>query len=134
MNLANIQLDNIRITKQRKLILDELRNVHTHPTAKELHKLVLKKNPKIGLATIYRTLDFLEENDLVIKINSNNKEARYDGQIEKHCHLICSSCGKIFDIFDSNLIIKSKELSELEFKPKLEYLEIRGLCKECSSR
>ncbi|MBU0727307.1 transcriptional repressor [Patescibacteria group bacterium] len=53
-----------RSTIQRKIILEELRKVHTHPSAYELYKLVSKKIPNIGLATVYRNLDYLEKKKL----------------------------------------------------------------------
>jgi Fe2+ or Zn2+ uptake regulation protein len=60
------------------------------------------------------------------------QEARYDGNISKHCHLICNVCGHIIDIFDlKELPIKSKQLKKKEFMPDLNYLEIHGTCKKC---
>lgn len=123
-----------RITKQRKIILEELQKVCTHPTASQIHKMVVQKIPNIGLATVYRTLEFLESKNLIIKLESKNKEARYDGDTHKHCHLICKKCGAVVDIFDVKKInIQSNELSNSGFQPFLDYLEIPGICKKCIS-
>ena len=46
-----------RLTNQRKLILGKIKEVYTHPTAEDLHRMLVKKMPSIGLATIYRNLD-----------------------------------------------------------------------------
>jgi len=132
MNLQKIKKEGIRITSQRKLILEELKKVCTHPNAHQLHQLVLKQDSSIGLATIYRTLDFLEKNGLILKLQSTENEARYDGNVDKHLHLICKQCGDVIDIFDcKNIDIDSQELKESKFEPELDYLEISGLCKKC---
>lgn len=122
-----------RSTIQRRVILEEIRKVYSHPTASEIHKMVLKRLPTIGIATIYRSLDHLEKQNLIIKLRSKDKEARYDGDISKHCHLICDKCGYIIDIFDARGIsINSEKAKECGFKINLEHLEIHGLCKKCS--
>ncbi len=125
---------NQRITNQRLTVLEELRKVCTHPTAREIHKMVQKRIPKISLATVYRSLEFLEEKGLIIKLESTHKEARYDGDVTKHCHLICKQCGEVMDVFDVKKIqIDSKELKASGFEPHLDFLEIPGLCKKCRS-
>ncbi len=121
-----------RITPQRKLILEQLRALKTHPTAIELYKKVCKKNPKINLVTIYRNLEFLEKYYLVLKLKSKDKESRYDGNPEKHCHLICQCCGKVKDLFDvKDIRFDSKEMNNSGFKLCLDNLEIYGICKNC---
>ena len=121
-----------RQTEQRKVILEEIQKVKTHPTASEIHKMVLKKMPGIGLATVYRNLDFLEKKNLIIKLKTKKNESRYDGDISKHCHLICRECGHIVDVFDvKEFHIKSKQLEDCEFKIDWSNLEIHGTCKNC---
>lgn len=124
-----------RLTKQRKIILDELKKVCSHPTAEEIHKMVAKKMPQISLATVYRNLDFLVKSDQILKLNSKDKKARYDGTTDKHLHLICKKCGKVMDIFDCRkLIIESEQLKTSGFKVGCDYLEIPGRCKKCANR
>lgn len=116
---------------QRKIILEELQKLNTHPTAKQLYAIVQKRLPDIGLATIYRNLDFLEKNAKIIKLQSRDKEARYDGKAHKHCHLICS-CGRIMDLMDvEEIIIKSEQLTKSGFKVNLNYAEVFGDCGHC---
>tara|TARA_B100000315_G_C14499207_1_gene551508 strand:- start:539 stop:934 length:396 start_codon:yes stop_codon:yes gene_type:complete len=123
---------NQRITPQRLMVLRELRKVCTHPTASELYLLVKNRTPNISLATIYRSLEFLEKKGLILKLESNTKEARYDGDVSKHCHLICKKCGAVMDIFDAKKItIQSDELRKSGFLPHLDFLEISGICKKC---
>jgi len=122
----------IRITPQRKTILEELQKAYTHPTAMQLFGLVKKRDKKISLATVYRTLEFLEKNKLIVKIQSVKEQAKYDGNLTSHCHLVCKKCGEVIDIFDNKQIrIQSKELEKTGFKIETDYLEIPGLCANC---
>ncbi len=122
-----------RKSKQRKVILETLKSVYNHPTAKELYKLVEKKLPDIGIATIYRNLDLLEKQHKLIKLkNKKNGENRYDGKVEKHCHLICRKCNRIQDLMDvEKIIIKSKSFNKSGFKIDPLYTEIFGICRNC---
>jgi Fe2+ or Zn2+ uptake regulation protein len=122
-----------RNSHQRKIILDILQKDKTHPTAKSLYKIVQKQIPDIGLATIYRNLDYLEKTNKIIKLKSKDKEARYDGMVSKHCHLICKKCSYILDLMDvEEIIIKSQQLKQSKFTLDPTYAEIFGVCNKCN--
>jgi Fur family transcriptional regulator, ferric uptake regulator len=122
-----------RETNQRSIILEELRKVTTHPTASDIYEMVKKVLPRVGLATVYRNLDFLEKKGEIIRLKFNFQKSRYDGNIEGHAHLVCKCCGKVTDIFDvADIKIKSEQLRNSGFKPTLEFIEIPGLCKKCN--
>jgi Fur family transcriptional regulator, ferric uptake regulator len=124
-----------RITKQRKLILEELQKLKTHPTAQEIFDLVKDKMPGINLATVYRTLDALERNGLILKLYAKKGEkARYDGYTGQHCHLVCKGCSGVMDIFDLKLDYSSGELESSGFKVIPAHLELPGFCKECQEK
>lgn len=122
-----------RLTKQRKIILEELCKLCCHPTAETLYKKVKIRLKNVSLATVYRNLDFLVDNDYAIKLKpKGDGKARYDGDMSKHLHLVCSCCSCVIDVFDAKEIkIKSKELDKSGFEPCLCYLEIPGICKKC---
>ena len=63
-----------RVTPQRKLILQELRAIHSHPTARQIYDMVHKKDPQVNLTTVYRTLDFLEKHNLIVRLQSKDRE------------------------------------------------------------
>ncbi len=88
----------VRMTTQRKIILEELRKVTTHPTADELYRIVKKRLPKISLGTIYRNLEILSESGLIQKIEVPGTTKRFDGTTDDHPHLRCVSCGAVRDI------------------------------------
>lgn len=118
----------IKNTKQRELILSELRKLMTHPTAEELHDIVVKKNSRIGLCTVYRNLETFYKQGLVGKINT--KPVRYDGDMSNHSHIRCTLCGKIGDIL-FNVPINPVEIQKLGYKLQGYKIEITGLCSSC---
>ena len=67
-----------RMTRQRMVILEELRKVKTHPTADELYAMVRTRMPRISLGTVYRNLDFLTESKEILKLESAGSIRRFD--------------------------------------------------------
>jgi Fur family transcriptional regulator, ferric uptake regulator len=89
-----------RMTRQRAVILEELRKVKSHPTADEVYSLVRERMPRISLGTVYRNLDFLAATGEILKLESAGSIKRFDGDISWHQHIRCSQCGCIGDIMD----------------------------------
>jgi len=124
-----------RNTIQRKIILETLRPMRSHPTIDELHGEVLKRYPAISKTTIYRNLRVLAQNGLVLRISLPDGLERYDGQIHNHYHFQCGDCQLIFDV-------EMNYLSELENAVSQKYgfsiqshdIVFHGLCAECQLR
>ncbi len=87
-----------RMTRQRRVILEELRKVCTHPTADELHAMVRLRMPHISLGTVYRNLDLLAASNEVLKLESAGSMRRFDGNTKPHCHVRCVHCGCVADV------------------------------------
>lgn len=87
-----------RLSKQRKVILDELRKVDTHPTADEVYDIVRKIIPRISLGTVYRNLEFLSSQGLILKLGGPGTQKRFDGTPEPHPHIRCANCSRIADV------------------------------------
>ena len=86
-----------RNTRQRRIILEELRGLTCHPTAAELHRRVAGRLPGISLSTIYRTLARLEKAGTILRLEGGKGESRYDGNPREHVHLHCPVCGRVLD-------------------------------------
>ena len=71
-----------RMTRQRAVILEELRKVKTHPTADELNSIVRERLPRISLGTVYRNLDFL----------ADTGEIRRDDKTVRWRYFLASAC------------------------------------------
>jgi len=87
-----------RMTKQRQVILEELRMMHTHPTADELYERVRARMPKISLGTVYRNLERLAGSGMIRRLDNTGSQMRFDGDLHGHQHIRCISCGRIEDI------------------------------------
>ena len=87
-----------RMTKQRRIILDEVRRTQSHPTADAVYALVRKRLPQISLATVYRNLDLLVQDGAISRLDSGAGPARYDGADGAHCHLRCTECLAVVDL------------------------------------
>jgi len=125
---------NCKNTVQRQIVLDELQSICSHPTAQQLHWMISRRHPSIGLATVYRALDFLEKTGKIQKLQTKKRVTRYDGNSTPHAHIFCKKCGEVFDIFDVKSVkIESKSLEKSGFSIDSERIELHGICKKCSN-
>jgi Fur family transcriptional regulator, ferric uptake regulator len=123
---------NSRSTKQRQVILEEIRNTFSHPTADEVYELVRSRLPRISLGTVYRNLESLAAQGLIQKLDSGGTQRRFDGNPGPHYHIRCMGCGKVDDIpgeADQNLDHVIRTRSDYEIWGH--QLEFRGLCPQC---
>ncbi|MCL0050048.1 transcriptional repressor [Thermodesulfovibrionales bacterium] len=121
-----------RTTKQRKVILEELRKVDTHPTADEIYGMARKSIPRISIGTIYRNLEHLASQGLILKLAIEGGPNRFDGRVQNHYHIRCICCGKVKDV-----TLESHQKIERIAKNRSDYdivghtLEFRGICPKC---
>ncbi len=121
-----------RRSKQRELILEELKALTCHPTADELYEIVRKRLANISLGTVYRNLDLMASTGIILKIESGGKN-RFDGNAMPHPHLRCTECGKVEDImFDVNLPTPS-ELEANGYEVTGCTIEYYGICPNCKT-
>jgi len=124
-----------RNTPQRKVLLEELRKVSSHPTAAELYELVRRRMPKISLGTVYRNLELLTESGTIQKLATGRAEARFDGDPGRHYHVRCVRCGRVDDVHDLPEDLLDSEPKELAGYEILGHrLEFLGICPECGDR
>ena len=86
-----------RSSRQREIILKELCSLRCHPTADELYERVRKVLPRISLGTVYRNLELLTENGVILKLGPGDRR-RFDGNSRPHPHIRCLACGRVDDI------------------------------------
>jgi len=121
-----------RITRQRKVILEGLKNTTSHPTAGEIYDIVRQELPRVSLGTVYRNLEVLSRDGHIRKLDLYEGQKRFDGKTNPHYHMRCLSCGCIVDI---NL----PPQTEIEKKVNImnncvvtgHKLEFSGLCSRC---
>lgn len=123
-----------RKSKQRDAILENLLSRYDHPTAEEIYFSLRETMPNISLATVYRNLCFLH-NEGKIKAITAPDAVHYDGQMTNHRHVICNTCGKVFDI-DIEVGDELIKLAEEHFDGSIEDCKIifYGQCKNCKTK
>jgi Fur family ferric uptake transcriptional regulator len=121
-----------RITRQRKVILEELRKVTSHPTADEIYQMVKKRLPKISLGTVYRNLEVLSESGEIQKIDVDENRLRYDGNPKEHYHIKCIKCGRVDDLHDlPDLKMEKKAGRITNWEITGHRLDFFGICPAC---
>ena len=120
-----------RLTSQKQIILDYLKDVKTHPTAEMVYSAVRKKLPRISQGTVYRILNNFRDKEDVQTIPVKGV-THFDGDTSYHAHFICDSCDKVFDVFDVCSqcdVLKKKRLKVGEINHYKIYFY--GTCNKC---
>ena len=126
---------NMRMTRQRKIILEELRRLDCHPTADELYEQVRKVLPRISLGTVYRNLEVLSETGHILKLELAGSQKRFDWDARNHYHIRCIRCDRI-DNAPLSLLgnLENEMKSETGYQVVGHRLEFFGLCKQCQQK
>jgi Fur family transcriptional regulator, peroxide stress response regulator len=127
----------LRLTAPRKAVLEVVRGIMTHPTAEEVHRLVIRRAPKASLGTVYRNLRLLVDAGLLGELPG--PRARFDGNTRAHHHFTCLRCGGIADVEAPVAEPHSRALSKrVEVRTGLTITHHRinffGRCRECQAR
>lgn len=125
---------NLKITGQRKLILDAFLDNESHISAEELYDRIKRFNPTIGLATIYRTMKLFAECGLASEVHFSNGVTRYEHRFghEHHDHLICLNCGKYIEVVDPAIEeLQNRLAQQNEFQVLRHRMELYGICRDC---
>ncbi len=120
------------MTRQRQVILEELRNASFHPTADEVYRRVRRRLPRISLGTVYRNLETLSKAGLVKKLEFGGTRKRFDGYSEDHYHVRCTGCGRLEDVPLKPIPgIESAFRSVGDYQITGHQLVLIGLCPDC---
>lgn len=129
-----------KLTPQREATLRVLlEHEKDHLSAEQIFLLVKDKEPEIGLATVYRTLELLSELKVVDKINFGDGVSRYDlrkeGVQHFHHHLVCLECGSVEEIIEDLLGDVEKVVAEKwGFEVRDHRLTFHGICRVCQQK
>lgn len=130
----------LKVTTQRLVVLEAIASCpEEHLTAEEIFTLVKADCPDIGLATVYRTIQLLNELHLIDRINFDDGFVRYEigsapdhKQKHRHHHLICMKCGKVFSFQDDLLEeLEEKIAATTGFSVVNHEVKLYGYCIEC---
>lgn len=124
-----------RKTKQRNIILEELRKVKTHPTADSVFKMVRRRLSNISFGTVYRNLSFLRDQGHILELTCGKYSCRYDGETRNHYHFFCLDCQKVFDLHMPVLKNLDERINQKSgFQVKYHRIDFYGYCRDCKPR
>jgi Fe2+ or Zn2+ uptake regulation protein len=122
----------IAVTPQRLAVMAVLANRRDHPTADHIYQEVRRQHPAISFNTVYKTLEILCQQGMVIKVNPLHAVARYDGETGPHAHLICRQCHRIIDLDWEGSEVPALPAAALQgFRIEHPSLTFWGLCSQC---
>ena len=98
-----VQDRRLNVTAQREAIVEMFLRTRDHVSIDELLGKVRKRQPKVGYATVYRTLKLLVDSGLAVERQFGDGQARYEVVGDHHDHLICVKCGLILEFEDDEI-------------------------------
>jgi len=119
--LSRCEAQGLRLTEQRRVIAGVLDTARDHPDVEELHARANAQDPRISLATVYRTVKLFEEAGILEKVDFGDGRARYeDAERDHHDHLIDLETGRVIEFVDPEI-----EKLQLRIAEKLGY-DLKG--------
>jgi Fur family ferric uptake transcriptional regulator len=128
----------IRLTRQRRILLDLIDRTGLHLDAERLYELAIREDPKLNRVTVYRTIKMLKDMGLVDELDLmhwSGDQHYYESRMkQEHAHVICLRCGKVQEFYGEPLQKLRRQVeSALRFKILLARTEIGGFCEECQT-
>lgn len=127
----------LRSTGQRRVVTEQFFASHGHLSIEDLLEQVRRVEPKIGYATVYRTLKLLKECGLANERHFGDGVSRYEvaWEDEHHDHLICIECEKIVEFEDDQIEELQKKVAKKHgFRLVRHKLELYGICSDCQAK
>jgi Fur family ferric uptake transcriptional regulator len=127
----------VRITAQRKVLIETIQEAKGHIDALTLLAMARKRDASIDRATVYRTIDLLKKRGLIDELDLmhlTGEKHFYEVKTQRdHLHLACFQCGRIEELttplFDR---LKGEMSRQSGFEIQVVRLEVGGLCKACA--
>lgn len=124
----------MNVTPQRMAIYRALLEADDHPSPETLYRRVRPGMPSMSLATIYKALDALVGLGLAQEVSATGDVKRYDANMSRHHHLLCTGCGAIRDFDDDALDRVAPPRRLGGFVPHNVSVQISGLCAACAGK
>ena len=117
------------MTEQRRIVAQVLEDSQDHPDVEELYARALKLDPRISIATVYRSVKLFEESGILEKLEFGDGRARYeDAERDHHDHLIDMNSGEVIEFIDPDIEALQEKIAErLGYLLKGHRLELYGV-------
>lgn len=124
-----------RLTPQREMVLSAMHDIEGLATADEIYTRVQGQSSAVDISTVYRTLELLQEFQLVACVDAGDGQRRYEllGVHGPHLHLVCQACGQVtgIDLQEGQPLARQLQ-DRYGFVTDLDHLSISGLCRTCA--
>lgn len=124
----------IRVTPQRFAVYANLLSRADHPTVEQILSELNQDLPISSKATIYSSLQALQEVGLVREVLLEEGVSRYDANVDPHHHFRCHQCGAIEDLAWETFQVRGLDRLRSGLQPEAFELTVHGLCDRCTSR
>ena len=137
--LSQVATRGIRLTAQRRALIETIQQATTHLDAASLLKQARERDPNIDRATVYRTIELLKRLGLIDELDLmhlNGEKHFYEVRPqEDHLHLACFECGEIFEFGTPTFgLLKEEIAAGNRFQIQVVRLEVGGLCSSCAAK
>ena len=133
---SGLRENNHKLTRPRRAVLDIIAQADHHLTPAEIFRQARAKKLRLGLTSVYRTLDLLVDLGYLQRIHFEEGCHSYAPVAKEHGHhLVCSNCGRAEEFADCDLNALMKELQKKTgYKIEVHMLELMGLCPICRKK
>ena len=124
----------LKNTSQRMIILETFLGSKSHYSTEDLYLKLRKDHPKIGYATVHRTLKLFAECGIALELNFGDGQARFEplNADQHHDHLVCTECGLIIEFTEPQIEkLQEQVAAQHNFKIESHRHELYGLCSSC---
>ncbi|MGC8793924.1 MAG: Fur family transcriptional regulator [Bryobacteraceae bacterium] len=133
---ASLRQRGLRMTRQRRILLDLLEQSGSHLDADHLYRLARERDPKLNRVTVYRTLKVLKDSGLVDELDLMHWEGEahyYETRMkQEHGHVVCLRCGKVQEYYGEPLRRMRREIEiHFGFQILMMRTEVGGYCSHC---
>ncbi|MDR2635199.1 MAG: transcriptional repressor [Campylobacteraceae bacterium] len=130
-----LKKNGLKFTIQREVILRTLYSINGHFTPDALYLIIKEKYPdlNVGIATVYRTLNVLEESDVATSLSFGSQGKKFElGNKPHHDHMICKICNTIIEFEDKAIEKRQEQIAkERGFKLTGHLMQLYGICSKC---
>ncbi len=126
--------NSLKMTPQRRTILEVVFATHHHFDADELVEILKQRGSRISRATVYRVLELLVKGGFVRAMELGESRKMYEHIVghEHHDHMICTQCGRTLEFGDGLIeLLQQRVCDDLNFRAESHSLRIFGLCEDC---
>ena len=130
-----VRRQGLKNTSQRVTILETFLGSKSHYSTEELYLKLRKKNPKIGYATVHRTLKLFAECGIAIEVDFGDGQTRFEplNVDQHHDHLVCTNCGLIIEFTNPQIEnLQQQVAAQYNFTIERHRHELYGLCSKCA--